>query len=313
MEPDEEVEAACKKLKEAGYMLALDDFADHEDYASLLSMADVIKVDFLTTGVEERKSLVERYGSRDIKMLAEKVETRDEFKQALELGYSYFQGYFFSKPVIISDKDIPTFKLNYLRLLQEVSRPDFSFDRVEDIIKSEVSLSNKLLKYLNSAFFGFRTEIRSIRQALTLLGEVEARKWISLTALAGMSEDKPGELIRMAIIRAKFCELLACEVGFNNRKSDLFLLGVFSMVDAIMDRSAGEIVEEISLAEDVKDALLGEENRLRKIFNLVVAYEKGEWETVADLSAGFKIDEDVSPGLYLNSIAWAEQIFSVKV
>ncbi|MBW2142284.1 MAG: HDOD domain-containing protein, partial [Deltaproteobacteria bacterium] len=310
---DEEVEAACKKLKEAGYMLALDDFADHEDYASLLSMADVIKVDFLTTGVEERKSLVERYGSRDIKMLAEKVETRDEFKQALELGYSYFQGYFFSKPVIISGKDIPAFKLNYLRLLQEVSRPDFSFDRVEDIIKSEVSLSNKLLKYLNSAFFGFRTEIRSIRQALTLLGEVEARKWISLTALAGMSEDKPGELIRMAIIRAKFCELLACEVGFNNRKSDLFLLGVFSMVDAIMDRSAGEIVEEISLAEDVKDALLGEENRLRKIFNLVVAYEKGEWETVADLSAGFKIDEDVSPGLYLNSIAWAEQIFSVKV
>jgi len=294
-------------------MLALDDFADHEDYASLLSMADVIKVDFLTTGVEERKSLVERYGSRDIKMLAEKVETRDEFKQALELGYSYFQGYFFSKPVIISGKDIPAFKLNYLRLLQEVSRPDFSFDRVEDIIKSEVSLSNKLLKYLNSAFFGFRTEIRSIRQALTLLGEVEARKWISLTALAGMSEDKPGELIRMAIIRAKFCELLACEVGFNNRKSDLFLLGVFSMVDAIMDRSAGEIVEEISLAEDVKDALLGEENRLRKIFNLVVAYEKGEWETVADLSAGFKIDEDVSPGLYLNSIAWAEQIFSVKV
>ncbi|MBW2324661.1 MAG: HDOD domain-containing protein, partial [Deltaproteobacteria bacterium] len=266
-----------------------------------------------TTGVEERKSLVERYGSRDIKMLAEKVETRDEFKQALELGYSYFQGYFFSKPVIISGKDIPAFKLNYLRLLQEVSRPDFSFDRVEDIIKSEVSLSNKLLKYLNSAFFGFRTEIRSIRQALTLLGEVEARKWISLTALAGMSEDKPGELIRMAIIRAKFCELLACEVGFNNRKSDLFLLGVFSMVDAIMDRSAGEIVEEISLAEDVKDALLGEENRLRKIFNLVVAYEKGEWETVADLSAGFKIDEDVSPGLYLNSIAWAEQIFSVKV
>ncbi len=307
--PDEEIIAACQELKESGYEIARDDFIDEVTFKLLLDFTNILKIDFKETSTEVWKHMVDTYGPMGIELLAEKVETRDEFEQALEMGYHYFQGYFFSKPVIIQGKDIPASKLNYLKIISEINKPDLDFGSVEGIIKNEIALTYKLLRYLNSAYFGLRVKVSSIRQALALLGEVEIKKWVTLVTLANMGQDKPDELVSTAIARGKFCELISPEIGFRNRSSDLFLLGMFSVIDAIMDRPLEEILSEISLVEDIEAALLGEDNQLKKVYDLNLSYEKGEWKTVAELSSGLKLDEVKLPALYLEAVEWANEIF----
>jgi EAL and modified HD-GYP domain-containing signal transduction protein len=311
VEPELEVIEACKKLKQAGYLLALDDFVYQERYRQLMDLADIVKVDFLATGAEERRDLVQRFGSRRMRFLAEKVETQEAFQEALTLGYTYIQGYFFSKPVILTGKDVPAFKLHYLQILQQINRPELDFDQIEDIIKREVSLSYKLLRYINSAFFPWRSKINSLKRALVLLGEREVKKWISLIALASMATDKPEELVVQAIIRAKFCESLAAAAGLSRRTQDLFLMGMFSLIDAILDRPLADILSTVPLADDIKEALLGEENRLRLIYQCALAYEKGDWDQLSAHTALLGLNEAESPRLYLEAVTWGQQTFHI--
>jgi len=247
-------------------------------------MADIIKVDFLATPEAERRRLVRRYGARGTKLLAEKVETPEEFQQAYQMGYSYFQGYFFARPVIITGRAIPAFKVHYLQILRETNLPELDYQRLENLIKQEISLSYKLLRYINSAAFGWRGQIQSIKQALVLLGESESRKFVSLVALPFLAQDKPEELVVSAVIRARFCESIAPRVGLSSRTADLFFLGMFSLLDAIMDRPIEEVLAEISLAPDVREALLEKScghNPLGWILRLVRSYEAAEWEALA--------------------------------
>jgi len=307
IEPEPEVIAACQRLKEAGYLLALDDFVYDDRYQPLVEMADIIKVDFLATGKQEQAALVKKFGHRGIRFLAEKVETREVFQEAVEMGYSYFQGYFFCKPVILSKKDVPGFKLNYLRILQEINRPELDFDEVEEIIKQDMSLYYKFLRYINSAAFGWRREIESIRQALMLMGENQFKKWASLITLASMGQGKPEELVVQAIIRGKFCESLAPSINLSGRAEEFFLMGMLSLIDVIMDRSLAEILREIPIANDVKDALLGKANDLHGIYQYILAYERGEWESLAKQVANLGIDDSDTPQLYLEAVEWVQQ------
>ena len=309
VEPDAEIVAACQKLKQAGYLLAVDDFVYDEKYNALLKLVDFIKIDFLATKGEGRKTLVDQYASSGVRFLAEKVENPDEHKEALDLGYSYFQGYFFCKPTIISGKDIPAYKLHYLKILQEIHRPEIDFRKLGEIIKIEISLSFKLLRYINSAYFGLRNKIASITQALTLLGENEVKKWISLIALASMGQDKPEELIVQAMIRAKFCESLGASVGFVQRTDNLFLMGMFSLIDTVLSRPLAEILREIPIADEIKDALLGEKNRLRDIYEFALICEKGDWDKLPDQTAKVGIKEARAYQLYLDALKWSYQWF----
>jgi c-di-GMP-related signal transduction protein len=309
IEPDEEVVSACEKLKRDGYLLAVDDFVYDDRYQPLLRSVDFIKVDFLTTPPGERLNLVRRFAPLGIRLLAEKVETQDVFREALEMGYTYFQGYFFSKPVIISGRDIPGFKLHYLKILQEIRRPEMDFRKLGELIKQEVSLSYKLLRYINSSYFGMRNKVHSLPQALILLGETEIKKWISLVAVASMGEDKPEELVVQAVSRARFCEALASAPGFSRRSEDLFFMGMFSLLDAILDRPLPELLEEIPLDADIRDALLGRENALKRILDCVVAYEKGEWERVSEKAGRLGLEESVLSKGYLEALEWTYQCF----
>lgn len=308
--PDGEVVMACEKLKRAGYLLALDDFVYHEQYRPLIKLADFIKVDFLTTEKEVRNGLVREFGSSRILFLAEKVETQEMLQEAREAGYSFCQGYFFSKPKIISGKDIPGFKLHYLSVLQEIHRPELDFGKLSEIIKREVSLSFKLLRYINSAFFGLRHKISSLKQALLLLGEREVKKWMTLVTLATLGEDKPEEVVTQSILRAKFFESLAPLTGLLRRSEDLFLMGLFSMIDAILDRPLSEILLEIPIAEDIKKALLGEKNRLGEVYQYALSYERGEWNKVTEQGLCLGIDEAKVARLYMNAVQWSSN-FSV--
>jgi len=312
IDPDEEVLMACQRLKRAGYLLALDDFVYDEDKQDHIKLADIIKVDFLATKGEERRALVERFSSMGIRFLAEKVETIEDFKEAVEMGYSYFQGYFFSKPIVLAKKDVPGFKLHYFRILQEIRSPELDFDKVEGIVKVDMSLCYKLLRYVNSPFFGLRNPISSIKQALVLLGEKEVKKWVSLLTLANMGEDKPEELVVLAVTRAKFCESLAPLVGMKARESDFFLMGMFSLIDTILDQPLEAILEEVAISPDIKSALLGEKGTFRDVFEFVLSYEKGDWEINSVLGSKLKLQNHDILALYMNSIEWAQHNFKQK-
>jgi len=311
VEPDEEVIAASRKLKDQGYIMALDDFVYHNNYEPLLTIADIIKVDFLLSDIDEQKRLAQKMIPRGIKMLAEKVESHEIYEQAKEMGYQLFQGYYFAKPVIISRKDIPTNKIQFLRILKDVHAEEVDFKKLALTIQSEVSLSYKLLKLINSAAFALRHKVTSILQALSLLGMREIRSWVSLLSISSLANDKPAELVVSSLIRARICEQLAQLCKMGDRQSDLFLMGLFSLLDVIMSRPIEEILQEITVEEDILAALTGTKGQMLSVLNLVIAIEKGQWDQVSALATALQLDEQPLSKAYLDAVKWAQDIYSI--
>jgi EAL and modified HD-GYP domain-containing signal transduction protein len=297
IQPEPEVVTVCRKLKDNGYVLAL---------------ADIIKVDFLLTKGHERKEVIRRSGDKRIKYLAEKIESYDEYKEAVDIGYTYFQGFFFCRPLIVSGKDVPSYKLNLFQALQELNQSYMDVQKIESIIMRDVSLTYKLLRFINSAAFGIPGEIRSIRQALLLLGVVEVKKWMSLIVLSQIGSDSPEELLTNSIVRAKFCETIADQTKLKYRKYDFFLMGLFSFIDIFLNRPMGEILAELPIAGDIKDALLGVPNELRQVLDLIIMYEQGNWESVAEISDKLEIGPGKILPDYLNAIKWVNDCTRVK-
>ena len=311
VEPDKEVIASCRMLKRAGYILALDDFVFSPKYEPLLAIADLVKVDFMISDREERRSIVADFKRPGLSFLAEKVEGPDEFEEGIALGYSLFQGYFFAKPKIIEGRDIAGAKHKYLLFLREVHSPELDFDRLEKVIKSDGSLSVKLLRYLNSAGMGVRERITSIKQALVLLGARPLRKWASLVAMTCLAEDKPNELVRLSLARAEFCELLGGDLQMIGRELDLFLLGLLSALDAMLDCPLSQVIGQLSLAEDVKATLMGGSGTLGKIYMLVQACERGDWKTACMLGRLLGVEPQRINERYAQSLHWADEVIKI--
>lgn len=307
---DDEVHDACRRLKQAGYLLALDDFEDRPDWKPLIAMADFIKVDLLRTPPADQLRLAHTYLPLNVQMLAEKVETYDDFHRTRGWGYTYFQGYFFSKPEMLSRKDIPQNQINYLLVLRAVNRAHMDIAEVSERIKAEASLSFRLLRYLNSPAFPLIVEVHSIPHALSLLGERGTRKWVSLIAVTCMATGKPAELVSLPLIRARFCELLAPCAGLAKFANDLFLLGLLSAMDGILDMRMPDVLKEIAIRDDIRDALLGKTNKLRDIFDFVRNYERGCWEEISSSAARLGIQEDAISALYIEAVEWARQMLS---
>jgi len=307
---DDELVEACRRLKAGGYLLALDDFRDRPEWGPLVQIADIVKVDVLATGVEEQQRLAGVFAHTKVRLLAEKVETHADFKRTLDWGYSYFQGYFFSRPEMVKRFDIPASKLNYLLVLQAANKVPLDLKDVADRIKAEASLSYRLLRYLNSPAFPLVVEVHSIPHALSLLGERGVRKWISLVAVACMGDEKPQELVALPLVRARFCELLAPHAGLGESSSDLFLLGLLSAMDAILDMKMADILKEITIHEGIRDALLGKENALRRVFDLALRYEMGKWNELSRDAFALKVPEDLIPDLYMRALEWTHGLLS---
>lgn len=305
---DQEVLDACRRLKQSGYLIALDDFQDSPEWKPMIALADFIKVDVLITSPEEQKRLGRDLASADIRLIAEKVETYDVFEKCRDWNYQLFQGYFFSRPQMLSRHDIPANKLNYLRVLHAVNRPSIDMHEIAENIKLEASLSYRLLRYLNSPVFFLPVEVHSIPHALSLLGERGVRKWISLVVIACMGEGKPEELMILPLVRARFCELLAPAAQMAGAANDLFLLGLLSAVDAILDMKMSDVLEEIKVRADIRDALLGKQNPLQETFDIVRAYEIGDWNLMESAAARLGINFESIPGMYLQSLEWARGI-----
>jgi EAL and modified HD-GYP domain-containing signal transduction protein len=306
--PDAEVLAACRELKRRGFRIALDDVT-RENRPDLLALADIVKVDFLKADAAHQAALAQRFGGR-AQLVAEKVETPEAFRRALDLGYHAFQGFFFARPETMSRSDIPAHQHHYLNLLRELNRPGVRLDEIGDLIRRDLSLTYRLLMYLNSAHFGLRHEVRSIRHALTLLGEREIRRWATLIALASLGSEKPGELIVMSLCRGRMLERAAELIGRADEAQDLFLLGLLSMLDAIVDCPLGECLQGLPLAAPLADALAGKPGPYRDALDLVIAYESAEWSTVFDRARKLGASPGALPELYLEAARWSRETFA---
>jgi EAL and modified HD-GYP domain-containing signal transduction protein len=299
-------------LRDKGYTLALDDFNPDAGWSQFTGLVSIIKIDFRSTSRGEQRKLVKRYAPQGIRMLAEKVETQAEFGEACRMGYEYFQGYFFARPAVLSRHEIPVCKLNHLRILEQLHRPELDYPAIEKLIRREVSLASKLLRFINSALFAWDQPVQSIMQALTGMGDHEIRTWVSLATLPSLTVDKPDELMRTALVRARFCELLAPGAGLDHRKADLFLIGLFSLLDAMLDRPLREVLAEIKLNGEIAGVLLNKlatGNRLASVYALIRQYEAGQWELLAATADSLKIPRNSVPEIYLDSVAWSEKIF----
>lgn len=310
--PDKALIASCAEMSAKGYLIALDDFEYDPALEPLIDLADFIKIDFIKSTHDEIRDYIEKLSGKGVKFLAEKIETYEEFQTALDLGFTYFQGYFFSKPQVMQETDIPSLKMNLLQIMTEANKDDFRVSELQKLIERDVGISYKLLRYLNSPFFRRRNEVSSIKQAIVMLGENGIKRFLSVIILAELSYDKPDELLKSSIVRAKICESLAIKKGAGVDPSELFTLGLFSLIDAILDSDMKTVMKKLPLSEEIKRALLKRDNRHSEYLKLTESYEQGDWEAAAGSASALGIDMGVLPAIYFDALGWADALLTSR-
>jgi c-di-GMP-related signal transduction protein len=308
VEPSNDIIEACRRLKEAKYKIALDDFTANDLSNPLIPFADFIKVDFMQAGSYDRRAIAERLLPFNITLLAEKVETDKDYNEGLALGYRLFQGYFFSKPVIQSGRRLEPNQIACVRMLQAVYKEECNYRELNEIISGDMSLSYRMLKLANSPYFSFRTEITSILHAITLMGCDGMKRFVSLVAISNSIGNKPAELALTCLARARMGEELAPIIGSDDMAPSLFLTGLFSLLDALLDCSMKDALNELPISQEIKSALLGEQNILRTALDAIVAYERGDWDLFRSAAKTMGIPENSFPAIYASAIEWSSNI-----
>ena len=300
--PDKSVMQGLHDLAQRGYLIALDDFVYDVSLEPMLELANMVKIDIKNRSEAELKQQLDTIKKFNVKLIAEKVETQAQYDLSRELGFDYFQGFYFCRPNVVSGKRIPVNKAVVFQLIEKLQDPEISMDDLEKILVQDVTLSYKLLRYINSASFALRQEIDSVKQALIIIGTQTMKNWATLIILSNLNNDKPYELIRTALVRAKMAELLAEKTGRAD-KSQMFTVGLFSLLDALMDIPMIELLDTISLAAPIKMALLEKEDELGELLSLVIAYEQGDWPVLKQGA----IDSKIYKESYLGALRWADE------
>jgi len=308
IKPGKRLLALCKDLFEKGYILALDDYQHQSVWEHFYPYIKIIKIDWQISSIDDIKAVIKAIEKfPHIKLLAEKVETYEEYNQAVELGCELFQGFFFAKPEMIKTKTLSPSQVSMAELLYETSKPDLDLVNITSIFERDVTLSYKLLRYANSAIFKRRTEISTIKQALVILGVKELKRFIGLMFTANINPDKPSELINAAMARAKFCELAADNIKGNVNSSIAFLTGLLSLIDAILDEEIETVLAKLPLAQEIKDTLLTKEGDMAILIQLVQYIEHAQWDdsTTAIEKLGLTKEQTIED--YNQALAWADE------
>lgn len=299
---------SCQKLREKGYMLALDDYVLHKKNKQLVPLANIIKVDFLQTPKHERQRMMRELKSYNIRWLAEKVETREQFQQAIEEGFSLFQGFFFSKPALLSGDPIPEFYNNYAVILNEMDSPSPNILKIARLIEGNLSLSYQLLKLLNKTAFIQREKVKTIHQAIMLIGLDELKKWIAFIMMDTNKQMCSEEVMRTSLVRAKTLDQLARHYFPDQPASQFFLLGMFSMIDALLGKPMEDILAELPIDLEIKEALLLKENHFSKTLQLIKSVEAANWLAASDFCSQLQWEEDILFNCYNEAIRWSDQL-----
>jgi len=308
IKPGKQLLAFCKDLHKKGYTLALDDYEHQSVWAHFYPYIKIIKIDIQLSGLDEIREVLK--ATKDyphIKMLAEKVETYEEYDQMFQLGFDYFQGYFFAQPEMIKTKNLSPSQIAMAELLYETSKTELDLNSITHVFERDVSLSYKLLRYANSAIFKRRNEISTIKQALVILGSGELKRFIGLMFAITANPNKPSELINLAMTRAKFCELVAHDIRSQLDTSIAFLTGLLSMIDAILDEDMASVLEKLPLSEDIKNPLLTKKGVMAALIKLVEYIEQAQWDKTTLVMEKLKLDKDKVVEHYNQAVAWADE------
>lgn len=306
--PDAEIISACREIHEKGYALALDDFIYHPAWEPMLELVQYVKIDFLQTAMTDLHGIIPKLQQHDIALIAEKIENRLNYKVASRLGFSFFQGYFFCRPQIVRSRKVPSSKMNLLVIMAKMGDPNISTADLEKIISRDVGISFKLLNYLNSAYFFRGTTVTSIRHALMLLGMEQLTRFISVITLTSLGTEKTDELIRLSSIRGRFCELTSPHCGLAGKGPELFTVGLFSLIDTLLDNTMAHLLEKLPLSDTIKEALIEGKGRYADVLSLSIQYESGQWDKVEEAAQSLGISENILPSNYLSAVQWADAL-----
>lgn len=308
VKPGKKLLALCKDLYEKGYTLALDDYIHQNVWSHFYPYVKIIKLDWQDTSKEQLqiiKQAISKYPH--IQLLAEKVETHEEYQEAVALGCELFQGYFFSKPEMVKTKNLSPSQMAMAELLYETSKPDFDLSSITSVFERDVTLSYKLLRYANSPIFRRRAEIETIKQALVILGLEELKRFIALMFATNVNPDKPSELIKLSMARAKFCEIVYKQFTNSSESSTAFLIGLLSLIDAILDEKIDVVLENLPLAAAIKTPLLTGEGDMAKLIKLVSAIERADWTKSDVIIAQLSLDKEQTTQAYTDALHWADE------
>jgi EAL and modified HD-GYP domain-containing signal transduction protein len=299
---DDQFINSVRKLRDIGCKFALDDFIYHPALRPLIEICEIVKIDFQVLTRAELHNHVAELRRHNVKLLAEKVETHEDFAFARDLAFSYFQGYFFCRPRIISGQSWPPNQITAMRILSALQDPDIKIGALADLISQDVNISFKLLRSLNSAYYALPKRIESIHHAVVCMGLEQIKQWVTLIVLTSIP-NKPLQLMVMAMTRAKMCEQLD-ESADKDSKNKLFTVGLFSVLDALLDKEMDKIMKELPLANDIKEALLRHEGSMGLILKTVISYEQGLWDDIHIPQS----NTNMLTNKYLTAVSWADKV-----
>jgi EAL and modified HD-GYP domain-containing signal transduction protein len=302
--PDEELITGLESLAHSGYRIALEDFIYTPKFDRLLEISQFVKLDVSVLSQTDLVIHVNKLSEYNVKLLAEKIETQEEFEYCKSLGFDYFQGFFFSKPQVVIGKRVEGDRFIVLRFIAKLQEPEASIDELENLISHDASLVYHLLRYMNSAFYSLRTKIESIKHALTLLGTDEVKKWASLMLMLRLADKKPKDLMLTGMMRGKMAELIG-RADPNSKADQYFIVGLFSILDALLDMPLDEVLKSLPLTEEVRAALLSYSGKMGEVLQCIQYYEQANWDVLMD-----RIDHATYQNAYLQAIKWATEMGS---
>jgi EAL and modified HD-GYP domain-containing signal transduction protein len=305
VEPDPPLIDCLRTLKEQGYQLALDDFVPLRSWQPLIEFADFVKIDFLASNAQVRAEIYAMSAGSPAQLLAEKIETRDQMQQAQSEGCSLFQGYFFSRPVLLSSRALPRNQLVFLRLLTALNRVPTDLAEVEGLVMSDASLCYRVLRLANSPLHFHPRAVTSVREALLLVGEDAVRRMVTVAIAAALAGDRSQALLSMALVRARFCELLAPHL--SQPPSQLYLLGMLSLLDVLLGAPMARILTALPVSGAMKAALAGEDSPLTRALDLVRGLEACNWQRSESIRQSLGLEESAVAAMYLESLRWTSQ------
>jgi EAL and modified HD-GYP domain-containing signal transduction protein len=304
LEPTPALIKACRKLKAAGFRLALDDFTWKPKLVPLVELADYIKVDFILSDASDRKLLLKRLNRVSVALLAEKVETQEEYKQARAEGFTLFQGYYFCRPVLLESRKLPANQLSHIEILQLLHEDPIDVRKLSQLVKRDASLIYRLLRLVNSPMCAIRQEVKSIQAALLAVGEDTFRRILTLAITSELSSNQPAEVLRLAIVRGRFCELTAGFCALDH--TEQYLLGMLSLLPAMLRQPMEELTPALPLHEEIRNALLGEPNSTRTLLQWIECHERGDWAASDAVLEANDLNQAEIVGCYGEAVAWAE-------
>ncbi|MDD9176664.1 HDOD domain-containing protein [Aliivibrio finisterrensis] len=308
--PNDELFSAIKHLHRMGYIIALDDFSLDAVWDRFLPYSHIVKLDIMQLGIDVACEYVKQRKLQGCKRhyLAERVETNDEFQQVFDAGFHFYQGYFFSKPEIIKNRVVKPEELLTMQLYQEVCREEVDFSRIEQLIAQDVSLSYQLLKFVNTASVRLENPISSFKQALVYLGEEQIKMFVTLIATAHAAFNKPKELYKQSLVKGRFCELMICRIQNGTPGQQAFIVGLFSLLDALLDRKIDDVLEQLSLAREIEQAILLREGLLGSMLELYEGIDKGDWKSIDQTSRLLGFSPKTVEKTYQDAEKWYQMI-----